>query len=81
MEIQAVMPRVGENVTSVYIVELVAKIGQVISVGDVLVTVETDKATVEVLAEAAGTLTKILVVLDQEIAPGEPFAVIESGEQ
>lgn len=79
MEIQAVMPRVGENVTSVYIVELVAKIGQAISVGDVLVTVETDKATVEVLAEAAGTLTKILVALDQEIAPGEPFAVIESG--
>lgn len=80
MEIQAVMPRVGENVTSVFIVELVAKIGQEISVGDVLVTVETDKATVEVVAEAAGTLTKILVTLDQEIAPGEPFAVIQSGD-
>ena len=80
MEIQAVMPRVGENVTSVFIVELVAKIGQEISVGDVLVTVETDKATVEVVAEAAGTLTKILVTLDQEIAPGEPFAIIQSGD-
>ena len=80
MEIQAVMPRVGENVTSMFVVEIVAKIGQAISMGDVLVTVETDKATVEVVAEAAGTLTRIMVALDQEVTPGEPFAVIEIGE-
>jgi len=72
------MPRVGENVSEVLIVDLVAEPGQMINIGDVLARVETDKATVDVVAEVAGRFVEFLVVVDQELVPGDHFAVIET---
>ena len=42
------LPRLGENVTSVFVVDLVATVGQTLKEGDVIITVETDKATLEI---------------------------------
>lgn len=72
------MPRVGENVNTVFVVEIRAEVGSQVNVGDILVSVETDKATVEVESPVAGKVTEFLVGLDSEIAPGTPYVVIET---
>ena len=60
------MPRLGENVNSVFIVELKCEPGQQINAGEILVSVETDKATVDV------------VKIDEEVQPGMPYVIIET---
>ena len=72
------MPRVGENVKEVVIVELLGIIGQQIEEGQILITVETDKATVEVPSPVKGTLVEYLVESDEEIEVGAPFAIINT---
>jgi pyruvate dehydrogenase E2 component (dihydrolipoamide acetyltransferase) len=49
--------------------------------GDALVTVETDKAVVDVQADASGVILKTLVAAGSEVPVGEPIAVLgEVGE-
>jgi pyruvate/2-oxoglutarate dehydrogenase complex dihydrolipoamide acyltransferase (E2) component len=72
------LPRLGENVTSVFVVDIVAAAGQSINEGDVIITVETDKATLEVTSPIAGTVVEILVSPDQEITFAQPYVVLET---
>lgn len=50
-------PTVGESVSEVSILKWAKENGQAVKVGDVLLEIESDKATVEVVAESAGALT------------------------
>lgn len=54
MEIK--IPAVGESINEVTLVEWKKKDGDYVNVNEVLIMVETDKATVEVVAEKAGVL-------------------------
>ena len=72
------MPRLGENVNSVFIVELIAELGQQINAGDILVSVETDKATVDVESPVAGKIVEFLVKIDDEVEPGAPYVILET---
>ena len=72
------LPRLGENVTSVFVVDLVATVGQTLKEGDVIITVETDKATLEVTSPVAGTVVELLVSPDQEINFAQPYVVLET---
>jgi len=72
------MPRLGENVNSVFIVELKCAPGQQINAGEILVSVETDKATVDVESPVAGKIVEFLVKIDEEVQPGMPYVIIET---
>lgn len=72
------MPRVGENVSSVFVVELLAQIGTRVNEGDTILLVETDKATVEIAAPCSGTLTEFLVKIDEEVTFGQAYATMET---
>lgn len=72
------MPRVGENVNSVFIIEIKAEIGQQINAGDILLSVETDKATIDVESPISGKILEFLVKINDEIAPGDSYATIET---
>jgi pyruvate/2-oxoglutarate dehydrogenase complex dihydrolipoamide acyltransferase (E2) component len=72
------MPRVGENVSSVFVVELLAQIGTRVNEGDTILLVETDKATVEIAAPCSGTLTEFLVKIDEEVTFGQAYASMET---
>ena len=72
------MPRVGETVDEVYLVAWNKAVGDVIAVGDDLMEVETDKATVQVPSPVAGTLLEIFFNDGDEIKTGDAIAVCES---
>ena len=78
MKMTIKLPRVGETVDEVYLVAWNKAVGDVIAVGDDLMEVETDKATVQVPSPIAGTLLEIFFKEGDEINTGEAIAVCES---
>mgnify|MGYP000716504956 CR=1 FL=1 len=60
MPTSVVMPKQGNTVESVIIVDWKKRVGETVEVGDVLCEVETDKATMEVPSPVAGVLLKTL---------------------
>lgn len=71
------MPRVGETVDEVYLVDWNKAVGDVVAIGDDLMEVETDKATVQVPSPVAGTLVEIFFKAGDEIKTGEAIAICE----
>jgi len=72
------MPRVGETVDEVYLVQWNKNIGDAVATGDSLMEVETDKANVEVPSPVAGVLIEMKFKDGDEIRTGEAIAVIDS---
>lgn len=71
------MPRVGDTVDSVYLVAWKKAVGDDIAVGEMLLEVETDKATVEVPSPIAGKVVELLFKVDDEIKTGDPIVICE----
>jgi pyruvate/2-oxoglutarate dehydrogenase complex dihydrolipoamide acyltransferase (E2) component len=78
MKMKIKLPRVGETVDEVYLVNWNKAVGDTVSVGESLMEVETDKATVEVPSPVAGILLEIFFKAGDEIKTGEIIAVCES---
>ena len=77
MKMTIKMPRVGETVDEVYLVDWNKSVGDVVAIGDDLMEVETDKATVQVPSPVAGTLIEIFFKAGDEIKTGEAIAICE----
>lgn len=72
------MPKVADSVDEVYISEILVALGSVVQVGEPLMLVETDKASVELPSPVAGTVIAILVEVDQAVSTGAPIVEIET---
>ena len=79
MAIELVVPKVGESITEVQIVEWLKKEGDRVERDGNLAVIETDKATVELPAPVAGVLTKILKGKGSVAKVGEVIGYIEEG--
>ena len=76
------MPKLADTMTEGTLVKWRKKIGDKVSVGDVVADVETDKATMEMESFDDGTLHEFLVQEGQKVAIGAKLAVLLSkGEQ
>ncbi len=78
MEVEVIMPRLGQEMTEGTIVEWLKKEGDPVDKDEPLFMVETEKATMEVESEVAGVLKKIVVGESQKTAVGEVVAIIET---
>jgi len=78
--VQITMPEMGESVTEGIILEWHVGIGDFVNEGDTVVEVSTDKVDAEVPATVSGTVTKLLVEVDDEVPVGAPMLEIEAGE-
>lgn len=78
MKMTIKMPRVGDTVDEVYLVQWNKAAGDTIAVGDSLMEVETDKANVDVPSPVAGKLVEIFFKNGDEIKTGDPIAICES---
>jgi pyruvate dehydrogenase E2 component (dihydrolipoamide acetyltransferase) len=81
MATEVLMPRQGQSVESCIIIEWKVKEGDVVSEGQPLCEVETDKATFEVEATASGTVLGIFYPADADVEVLKVIAAIgEPGE-
>ena len=71
------VPDIGDF-TDVPVIEVFVKPGDVIKVDDALVTLESDKATMDVPASAAGTIKEVLVKLGDKIGEGTVVVRVEA---
>jgi 2-oxoglutarate dehydrogenase E1 component len=78
--LQIAMPEMGESVTEGIVLEWHVAEGDFVNEGDTVVEVSTDKVDAEVPAPADGTITKLLVAVDDEVPVGAPLAEMEPGE-
>ena len=76
---QATVPDIG-NYTNVPVIEVLVRPGDAVAKDQGLVTLESDKATMEVPAPFAGVVREIKVKLGDEVSEGAVVAVIETGE-
>ncbi len=82
MSEEILMPKLGNSVESCIIVEWNVKENDIVSEGDLLCVVETDKATVDVESTKSGTILDILYKEGDEVPVFTPIAVIgEPGEK
>ncbi|MEN0083138.1 MAG: dihydrolipoamide acetyltransferase family protein [Leifsonia sp.] len=77
--IDILMPRLSDTMTEGAIAAWHKKPGDIVSPGDVLVEIETDKALMEQEAYDGGTLTEILVREGENVAIGTPIARLDDG--
>ncbi len=78
--IDLTVPDLG-NFSNVAVVEVLVRPGERIEVDSALVTLETDKASMDVPATAAGTITEVLVKVGEKVSKGSLIARVETGAE
>jgi len=72
------MPRVAETTDEVYLVSWAKQVGDQIEIGESLMEVETDKATVQIPSPVSGTIMELFFNEGDEIKTGAHVASCES---
>ena len=71
------VPDIGED-GQVDIIEVLVNVGDVVAAEDGLITLETDKATMDVPAPFAGTVTEVKVSVGDKVGEGSLIVMIET---
>ena len=71
------VPDIGDF-TDVEVIEVMVKPGDPVRVDDSLITIESDKASMEVPATEAGVVKEIRVKVGDKVSEGSPIVVIET---
>ena len=77
MSVELTVPDIG-NFTDVDVVDVLVKPGDVIEVDAPLVTLETDKASMDVPATSAGRITEVLLKRGDKVSKGSLIARVEA---
>jgi 2-oxoglutarate dehydrogenase E2 component (dihydrolipoamide succinyltransferase) len=79
-DVEITAPSSGESVTEADIGEWLVKVGDYVKVDDPVVSLETDKAAVDVPAPVSGILKEIKAKQGETVAVGDVLGIITSGE-
>jgi pyruvate/2-oxoglutarate dehydrogenase complex dihydrolipoamide acyltransferase (E2) component len=71
------MPQLGNGVDSVTIEEWMVEAGEAVKAGEVIVVVETDKASMELESPTTGVLAVVVAPEGTEVQVGEVIAEFE----
>ena len=71
------LPDIGQTIDEGVVEEWLVEIGDEVEKGEPILTVEVDKATLEVIATADGVLVQRLVEVEQTVRTGDPLAEID----
>jgi pyruvate dehydrogenase E2 component (dihydrolipoamide acetyltransferase) len=74
------LPNLGEGIDAATVTAVLVKPGDAVSAGQNVVSVETDKAAVDVPAEAAGTVEAVLVKPGDKVPVGGPILRLKAGD-
>ncbi len=73
------LPDIGDFDT-VDVIEVAVKVGDSVDVEDTIITLESDKATMDIPSPAAGVVTKLLVNVGDSISKGTPILLMDESE-
>jgi pyruvate dehydrogenase E2 component (dihydrolipoamide acetyltransferase) len=76
--VEVKVPDIGDY-TDVPVIDICVKVGDMVKVDDALVTLESDKATMDVPSSVAGVITAIKVALGDKISEGSVVVVVQTG--
>lgn len=79
MSVEITIPSVGESVSEVEMGEWLKNEGDSVATDEIVVMLESDKATVELPAPKSGVIGKILKKQGEIVAIGEVIAILEEG--
>lgn len=77
---EVTVPDVGDF-KNIPVIEILVKPGDVVKVNDPLMTLESDKATMEVPAPFAGRVKELLVAIGAKVSEGTLIAIIEAMDE
>ena len=72
------VPDIGD-IDSVEVIEILVSVGDHIAIDESVVTVESDKASMEIPASASGTITSLAVDIGATVKQGDLIAVVDAG--
>ena len=75
--IEVKVPDIGDF-DDVPVIDLFVKVGDTIKVDDAIVTLESDKATMDVPSSTAGVVKEVLVKLGDKVSKGSVVAIVEA---
>ena len=75
--IEIKVPDIGDY-TDVPVIDICVKVGDTVKIDDALVTLESDKATMDVPSSAAGVVKEIKVALGDKISEGSLVVILEA---
>ena len=78
MSVDLLVPDIG-NFTDVDVVEVLVKPGDAVELETPLITIETDKASMDVPAAIAGKVTEVLLKPGDKVSKGSLIARLEAG--
>ncbi|OUQ26672.1 biotin attachment protein [Lachnoclostridium sp. An131] len=81
MRKEVIMPKVGLDMEEGIIQEWLKKVGDHITAGEPLMSIETDKAITEIEAAVTGTLVEIVVPEGEEVEIATVVAYIDTDEE
>ena len=70
------VPDIG-SYSDVDVIEVAVKVGDTVAVDDTLITLETDKATMDVPADKAGVVKEVLVKVGDKVSEGSAIVKVE----
>ncbi|HEV8625211.1 MAG TPA: dihydrolipoyllysine-residue acetyltransferase [Acidimicrobiia bacterium] len=76
---EVTVPDIGDY-SDVPVIEVLVAAGDAVNADDPLVTLESDKATMDIPAPLSGTVASVLVAVGDRVSEGTPIAVIQPGE-
>ncbi len=76
-QIEIKVPDIG-NAKDVEIIEVMVKVGDVITKDQSLITLESDKASMEIPSSEAGTIKEMKVALGQRVSKGSVILILEA---
>lgn len=75
------MPKMGDGMEEGTLLEWLKKDGEAVKSGEVIGTIQTDKATLELESPGSGTLTGFLIFAGETVPVGRPIAaILKAGE-
>ena len=74
--VDVLVPDIGDA-SGVVVIEVAVQPGDTVSEHDLLVVLESDKASMEITAEQSGTVVSVEVAVDQEVEQGTRIAVLQ----
>ena len=78
-DVDVLVPDLGD-IDEVEVIEVGVEVGDSVSLGDLLLVLESDKASMEIPAEFGGEVVKLAVVVGDQVSAGSLIAVISTAD-